>query len=206
MVKDITTKKAIVKPRKMQVYFNEEIPDQPFPDLTNYEDIQYRPKKLADIKQSEGQKLTEIEEGAMNLAKHTSDELPEGETNKYLLDLSVTDAKVNKWFAGKMGTTFPVSPSDGELFLRTDENRFYRYSTSSAAWIAVDYHDDSTRFANNVIKNALIESLDAGKITTGYLATGRLDTTVAYISQSAMIANAVIKMLILGMLKFNTLK
>ena len=203
MVKGITKKKAEVKSREMKVYFNEEIPDQPFPDLTNYEDIQYRPKKLADIKQSEGQKLTEIEEGAMNLTNHNSDELAEGATNKYLLDFSVTEqkladaavtfGKVNKWFAGKMGTAFPASPSDGELFLRTDQNKFYRYSTSSAAWIAVDYHDDSTRFANNVIKNALIESLDAGKITTGYLAAARLDTTIAYITQAAMISTAVIQ-------------
>ena len=83
MVKGITKKKAIVKSRKMKVYFNEEIPDQPFPELTNYEDIQYRPEKLRDINQGEGQKLTEIEAGAMNLTNHTSDELPEGGTNKY---------------------------------------------------------------------------------------------------------------------------
>ena len=94
MVKGITKKKAEVKSREMKVYFNEEIPDQPFPELTNYEDIQYRPEKLRDINQGEGQKLTEIEEGAMNLTNHNSDELPEGGTNKYLLDLSVTEQKL----------------------------------------------------------------------------------------------------------------
>ena len=191
------------KKNKMRIAENEWKEDTKFPELLNYEEILYTPQQLEDINKDEGSKLTEIEEGAMNLANHNSDELSEGTTNKYLLDFSVTEqkladaavtfGKVNKWFAGKMGTAFPASPSDGELFLRTDQNKFYRYSTSSAAWIAVDYHDDSTRFANNVIKNALIESLDAGKITTGYLATGRLDTTVAYITQSAMIADAVIK-------------
>ena len=113
-------------------------------------------------------------------------------TEQKLANAAVTFDKINKWFAGKMGTSFPASPSNGELFLRTDQNRFYRYSSSEANWISVDYHDDSTRFADGVIKNALIESLNAGKITTGYLAAARLDTAVAYISQSAMISEAVI--------------
>ena len=107
-------------------------------------------------------------------------------------DAAVTFDKVNKWFAGKMGISFPSSPEDGEEFLRTDENRFYRYSASAIAWIPVDFHPDSARFADGAIVNAKILNLDAGKITTGYLAALRLDTTVAYISQSAMIAGAVI--------------
>jgi phage-related protein len=42
------------------------------------------------------------------------------------------------------------------------------------------------------ITNAQISSLDAGKINTGYLSAARLDTTVAYISQTAMIASLVV--------------
>ena len=46
--------------------------------------------------------------------------------------------------------------------------------------------------AGSLINGTYIDSLDAGKITTGYLSAARLDTTVAYITNSAMIANAVI--------------
>jgi len=43
-----------------------------------------------------------------------------------------------------------------------------------------------------VIENADIGSLNASKINAGYIAAGRLDVTVAYISDGAMIANAII--------------
>ena len=82
------------KKYKMRIAENEWKEDTKFPELLNYEEILYTPQQLEDINKNEGSKLTEIEEGAMNLTNHTSDELPEGATNKYLLDGAVTELKL----------------------------------------------------------------------------------------------------------------
>ncbi len=78
----------------MKIYYNSEMEDQPFPVLASYKVLVEKPKELADINKIEGTKLATVESGAMNLANHDSDELPEGATNKYLLDLAVTEIKL----------------------------------------------------------------------------------------------------------------
>jgi hypothetical protein len=47
--------------------------------------------------------------------------------------------------------------------------------------------------AGSLINGQYIDSLDAGKITTGYLSADRLDANTIYIKSSAMIANAIIQ-------------
>lgn len=71
------------------------------------------------------------------------------------------------------GTSFPGSPSDGELFHRTDENRVYRYDADNTGWIAVDYLDDPDRVAAGTITAAKIA---ANTITAGQIAAGAIDT------------------------------
>lgn len=87
-------KKITIKEREMKIFYPEWREDQPFPELLSYKNLVVKPDELADINETEGVKLTGIEAGADNLANHNSDELAQGATNKYLLDLSVTEAKI----------------------------------------------------------------------------------------------------------------
>jgi hypothetical protein len=64
----------------------------------------------------------------------------------------------------------------------------------------------TAQIADLAVTNAKIASLDAGKISTGYLSAARLDTTVAYITNSAMIANAVIQTAHIGDLQVTDAK
>ena len=134
MVRGSTTKKAIVKPKKMRVYFNEEIPDQPFPELTNYEDIQYRPEKLGDINRGEGQKLTGIDASG-NLIKEVINAKLDTSTKEILGDFTfgasgaikmITDANNGLWLSptGILGkkagaTTFSITTTGDATFAGT---------------------------------------------------------------------------------------
>lgn len=86
--------KTKIKERKMKVFYNPEMEDLPFPEPLSYKLLVEVPQELKDINEAEGIKLTGIESGAMNLSNHTSDDLPEGSTNQYLLDGAVTEIKL----------------------------------------------------------------------------------------------------------------
>lgn len=71
----------------------EELPfvkDRALPKLVKYEEILYTPEDLGDINKAEGTKL----ENAFDKTVDDSDDIPEGATNKYLVDLSVTKQKL----------------------------------------------------------------------------------------------------------------
>lgn len=87
-------KKTTTKESKMKVFYNAEMEDMPFPEPMSYKLLVEAPAQLEDINKVEGTKLAGVEEGAMNLGNHTSDDLPEGSTNQYLLDNSVTTDKI----------------------------------------------------------------------------------------------------------------
>jgi len=70
--------------------------------------------------------------------------------------------------------------------------KFVASATDIAAGAIGDSHFDRVTANKIVIANADISSLNASKINAGYIAAGRLDVTVAYISDGAMIANAII--------------
>jgi hypothetical protein len=74
----------------------------------------------------------------------------------HIADAAVTNAKIERWILGKSGTSFPTSPTDGEVFYRTDLNICYRYYAAGATWIAVDYVADSGRLVNGVITTVKI--------------------------------------------------
>lgn len=82
------------KERKMKIYYNPEMPDQPFPEPMSYKLLVEVPEELKDINEIEGVKLTGIESGAMNLSAHDSDDLPEGTNHQYLLDGAVEEIKL----------------------------------------------------------------------------------------------------------------
>ena len=89
---------------------------------------------------------------------------------------AVTDEKVLKWMAGKSGTSFPLSPTDGELFYRTDLNKTYRYDSAGVAWLPLDAIDSSTRLADGIIVADKIatNAVTAGKILAGAVETDKL--------------------------------
>jgi len=70
--------------------------------------------------------------------------------------------------------------------------KFVATAADIAAGAIGDSHFDRLTANKIVIENADIGSLNASKINAGYIAAGRLDVTVAYISDGAMIANAII--------------
>jgi len=70
--------------------------------------------------------------------------------------------------------------------------KFVATAADIAAGAIGDSHFDRLTANKIVIANADISSLNASKINAGYIAAGRLDVTVAYISDGAMIANAII--------------
>ena len=78
----------------MKIYYNPEMEDLPFPEPISYKLLVEKPESLEDINEVEGTKLAGVEEGAMNLSLHDSDDLPEGAINKYLLDGAVTELKL----------------------------------------------------------------------------------------------------------------
>jgi uncharacterized protein YjbI with pentapeptide repeats len=87
-------------------------------------------------------------------------------TNAKIADAAITDAKIDKYILGKSGTTFPTSPTAGEVFYRTDLNKTFRYDATNVKWIPVDYLDDSNRIADGTIVNANIAdaSISSAKI------------------------------------------
>lgn len=91
----------------------------------------------------------------------------------HIADGAVTNAKIEKWILGKSGTSFPTSPTDGEVFYRTDLNRAYRYNASTASWIAVDFVENSNRIADGVITTTKI--VDAA-ITTAKIADAAVNS------------------------------
>jgi len=118
--------------------------------------------------------------------------------NKIATD-AVTESKVAKWFAGTKGTSFPASPEVGEFFLRTDEDKAYRYNGTK--WLEVDYLSDPTRIGAAVIGSAAIidAAITQAKINTaavGSAAIADLAVTNAKISglavDSGKIADAAI--------------
>lgn len=85
---------TIPKEKPMKIYYNPEMEDLPFPEPVSYKLLVEKPESLEDINEIEGTKLTGIEDGAMNLSLHDSDDLPEGAINQYLLDNAVTELKL----------------------------------------------------------------------------------------------------------------
>jgi len=75
--------KTKIEERKTKVFYNSEIEDIPFPEPLSYKLLVEIPQELKDINETEGTKLAGIEDGAMNLSNHTSDDLPEGAVNLY---------------------------------------------------------------------------------------------------------------------------
>jgi len=88
-------------------------------------------------------------------------------TTAKIADLAVTNAKIERWILGKSGTVFPTSPSDGEVFYRTDQDICYRYSSAATTWIAVDYVADSGRLVDGVITSV--------KIADAAISTAKID-------------------------------
>ena len=70
--------------------------------------------------------------------------------------------------------------------------KFVATAADIAAGAIGDSHFDRLTANKIVIENADIGSLNASKINAGYIAAGRLDAAVIYISDGAMIANAII--------------
>jgi len=70
--------------------------------------------------------------------------------------------------------------------------KFVASAADIAAGAIGDSHFDRLTANKIVIENADIGSLNASKINAGYIAAARLDATVIYISDGAMIANAII--------------
>lgn len=93
-----------------------------------------------------------------------------------IADAAITNAKIEKWILGKSGTSFPVSPVDGESFYRTDLNITYRYATSTASWIAVDYVADAGRIVDGIITSVKIADLAVSnaKIANGTIETAKI--------------------------------
>jgi len=75
---------------EIKIFENEEKKDIKFPELLDYEEILYTPQQLEDINKDEGDKLA----SDLNKITDTSDDLPQGATNKYLLDGAVTELKL----------------------------------------------------------------------------------------------------------------
>ena len=172
MVKGITKKKAEVKSREMKVYFNEEIPDQPFPDLTNYEDIQYRPEKLGDINRGEGQKLTGIDASG-NLINDVINARLDTSTKQILdvfkltssgaLNISGTQTSLTANAAvGDTSITVDSTtnfPSSGVLYLQGNTN-----------WMRITYTGTTTTTFTGIPASgtgSITEAADSGKQVLG---------------------------------------
>lgn len=70
------------------------------------------------------------------------------------------------------GTSYPGSPSDGDLFYRTDLNKTYRYDGTS--WHALDALDDAGRVGTAVIATAAIQDLAVTNAKINDLAVSKL--------------------------------
>jgi len=97
-------------------------------------------------------------------------------TTAKIADLAVTNAKIERWILGKSGTSFPASPSDGEVFYRTDQDICYRYSSAATTWIAVDYIADSGRLVDGVITSVKIAdaAISSAKIADAAISTAKI--------------------------------
>ena len=94
----------------------------------------------------------------------------------HIADAAVTNAKIERWILGKSGTSFPASPSDGEVFYRTDQNICYRYSSATTTWIAVDYVADSGRLVDGVITSVKIAdaAISSAKIADAAVVSAKI--------------------------------
>lgn len=111
---------------------------------------------------------TKIADLAVNNAKITDAAI----TTAKIGDAQITDAKIEKYVLGKSGITFPSSPTDGEVFYRTDLNKCYRYDAANLAWVAVDFLESSDRVADGVITSAKIADLAVSSAKIADLAVG----------------------------------
>ncbi len=194
------------KEEKNKVYYPDwSIEDKPFPKLISYKNLLVKPEELKDINKIEGVKLAGIESGAMNLANHDSDDLPEGAINKYLFDGAVTEIKL----AGQAVTNAKIA-----------------VNAIQGAVIAAGAITE-TKIGNLAISTPKIQvgAIDAGKIATGavtaikilsgaittekidaYAVTSAKVTTGQLITLSAQIKNAIITTAKIGDAQVTNLK
>jgi len=81
---------TLIEDDKIKIFYNQEMEDLPFPEKQGYSFLVEKPTSLEDINKAEGTKLG----NALDKTVDTSDDLSQGATNKYLLDLAVTELKL----------------------------------------------------------------------------------------------------------------
>jgi uncharacterized protein YjbI with pentapeptide repeats len=121
-------------------------------------------------------------------------------TNSNFVDGTIEGSKIhNSTLANSLfvdgtieGSKIHASTLTNSLFVDgTIEGAKIHNSTLTNAHI-VDGTIENAKIHDGTIQNAKIANLDAGKISTGYLSASRLNTAVAYISQTAMVNDLVI--------------
>ena len=101
-------------------------------------------------------------------------------TNAKIGNLAVTDIKIDN-LAVKEGKIDNLAVTNAKIGnLAVTEGKIDNLAVTEG------------KIGNLAVTNAKINDLNAGKINAGYISAARLDTAVAYITQAAMIADAVI--------------
>ena len=133
-------KKITTEERELKIFYPKWMEDLPFPELLSYKNLVVKPETLKDINKSEGVKLTGIEEGAMNLANHTTDDLSQGLTNKYDDQDASNRAKAGLTTAGYVakelkGTVLPATiPNEAGLMVTQNYMGYKTSGTTVDAW------------------------------------------------------------------------
>lgn len=176
---------------KIKIWENEWKEDYAFPKLLNYDEILYTPQTLKDVNKEEGEKLEEIEEGAMNLANHTSDDLPQGAVNKYLWDGAVTEIKLAN--RAVTNAKIAINAIQGDVIAAgaITETKIADNSISTPKLQA------GSVIAAKIASGAIVaEKIDAGAVTTEKIAANAVTsdkvTTGELITLSAQIRNGII--------------
>ncbi len=146
---------------------------------------------MADI--SEGLNTQKIRAGSIKTTEYIESEgfvsgsvgwHIDGDGNAEFNNIIIRDSL----FIMPSGTTFPVSPEDGELFLRTDENIAYRYDLGNTEWLPLDFLASGARIANAIIDTAQINDLAVENAKIGLLSVDTAQIALLAVD-TAQIAN-----------------
>ena len=183
-------KKITTEERELKIFYPKWMEDLPFPELLSYKNLVVKPETLKDINKSEGVKLTGIEEGAMNLANHTTDDLSQGLTNKYDDQDASNRAKAGLTTAGYVakelkGTVLPATiPNEAGLMVTQNYMGYKTLGTTADAWKSYIGSDGTFYFnkggsnyiqwdgVNLIVRGNIYNT--GGQINANYITAGTL--------------------------------